>query len=334
VTEPRRLAEFVPHDLPAARIERQWAEVATRVEHERPRSWRWLYASAFALSAMAAVGIAVLVWPSAEETVTSDPIIAGATLEGGEDEVQFELRDGTHIELSAHGRLAVGARDVRSSRMRVERGSARFDVPHREGRSFVVEAKDVEVVVIGTCFSVSVEGEDVRVGVERGIVEVRRAGHPPRRVMAGEEMVLGAEVASAGSVPDVDRPRRPRRPAGEDLWDRATEARRAGRNAEAAEAYSAYVRANPRGRQAALASFELGRLRMDRLDDRAGAMEAFRRAVRLSPSAPFAEDARARIVQAADELGRTAECQRARQSYLDRYPTGVHRAAVERRCPP
>jgi tetratricopeptide (TPR) repeat protein len=336
--EARRLAEYVPHEVAAARIERQWSTVADRVQPRGARRpWAWLFALSTGAAAIAAIAIVYLAWPARTPEPAADPIFASATLEGGEDATRVSLRDGTKIELSAHGRLDMESRDASASRVRVARGRARFDVPHRRGRSFVVRARDVEVVVIGTRFSVAVEGDDVAVAVDRGVVEVRRAGRPPVRLRAGEELRVAREVATA-EVEAEPRPNRPRRPARraseEDLWDRATQARRAGRAEEAADAYAAFVRAHPRGSQAALASFELGRLRMDRLGDVGGAIEAFSRALRLSPSAPFAEDARARLVQANERAGRTGECRRLRAAYLDRYPNGVHRALVERRCPP
>jgi ferric-dicitrate binding protein FerR (iron transport regulator) len=88
------------------------------------------------------------------------------------------LPDGTSLSLSRASTLSVlETSDQGSTRLRVDRGSVRFDVPHREGREFVVEARDVRVVVRGTRFLVEVKesavGSEIQLGVERGRVEVQ-----------------------------------------------------------------------------------------------------------------------------------------------------------------
>jgi transmembrane sensor len=88
-------------------------------------------------------------------------------------------------------------------------------------------------------------------------------------------------------------------------------------------------RSDPR---AALAAFELGRLRMDSLGDPAGASEAFADAIALAPSGPVREDAQARQVQALERLGDTARCVQARDAYLARFPNGIHASSIRGRC--
>jgi transmembrane sensor len=88
-------------------------------------------------------------------------------------------------------------------------------------------------------------------------------------------------------------------------------------------------RSDPR---AALAAFELGRLRMDSLGDPSGASEAFADAIALAPSGPVREDAQARQVQALERLGDTARCAQARDAYLARFPNGIHASSIRGRC--
>jgi transmembrane sensor len=88
-------------------------------------------------------------------------------------------------------------------------------------------------------------------------------------------------------------------------------------------------RGDPR---AALAAFELGRLRLDTLGNPAGAAEALTDAITLAPGASFREDAEARRVQALDASHARAACAAARDAYLARYPKGAHAAVVHARC--
>jgi transmembrane sensor len=88
----------------------------------------------------------------------------------------------------------------------------------------------------------------------------------------------------------------------------------------------------PSDGRAGLAAFELGRLRMDRLGDWPGAVQAFERAVQLAPGSGFREDAMARLVTAYAATGRSSDCVRSRDAYLAAFPAGVHRDAVAKGC--
>ncbi len=117
------------------------------------------------------------------------------------------------------------------------------------------------------------------------------------------------------------------------LFDRANIARRAGQVPEAAALYAELVQRFPRDQTAALAAFELGRIRMDTLSDLRGAVQAFDQALTLDSGRAFAEDALARLALAHDKLGDAASCKRAKERYLKRYPEGVHANVLARRCP-
>lgn len=346
MTRPLREHMTEP-SLDEPRLERQFANIRDRAEAPRAKVVRgpWLVAGGVVLAAAAALGLFLLRAP--ETPPQRAEVFDGAHLESGADEVRVELRDGTRIALDPQSRLELASQGTRRVALAVERGTASFDVPHVEGRSFVVRARDVEVHVVGTRFSVSSldDSDDVVVAVTEGVVEVRRPGAEPRRVSAGEELRIDRaapdapepdDEAAAEAEPEAEpetRSRRPRpRPTPADLWARATEARRAGDPREAADAYEAFLRLAPRDSQAALAAFELGRLRLDRLGDVPGAIEALRRALSTAPNAPFAEDAQARLVDAYARAGRAEACAAARDRYLARYPSGAHRRSVEARC--
>jgi hypothetical protein len=120
--------------------------------------------------------------------------------------------------------------------------------------------------------------------------------------------------------------------AAEELFAQANVSRRAGLVTESAKLYAELVARYPRDHKAALAAFELGRLRMDSLSDVPGAVDALERALKLDARRAFAEDALARLVLAHEALGDRAACTRARARYLARYPEGVHAQHVAARC--
>jgi len=143
---------------------------------------------------------------------------------------------------------------------------------------------------------------------------------PSARVAAGS----GAPAAPGAPVTPVEGPR--------ELLARATEARTGGRPREAAIALDTLRKRYRSDARAGLAAFELGRIRMDALNDPAGAAEAFADAIALAPAAPFREDAEARRVEALDALPDRARCERVRDAYLARYPTGLHARQIATRC--
>ena len=72
---------------------------------------------------------------------------------------------------------------------------------------------------------------------------------------------------------------------------------------------------------------------MDIFGDASGSIEAFRDAIKLSPSAPFREDAEARLVQLYHRQG-DRRCQSAKAQYLEHYPNGAASKVVSRLCAP
>jgi transmembrane sensor len=147
----------------------------------------------------------------------------------------------------------------------------------------------------------------------------------------GEEE--GDEPESTGRVVRRGRGKaHERAEAAEELFKQANVARRAGLVTEAAKLYGELVTHHPRDHKAALAAFELGRLRMDSLSDVPGAVDALERALKLDAHRAFAEDALARLVLAHEALADRAACTRVRARYLARYPEGVHAQHVAARC--
>ncbi|MES1205696.1 MAG: FecR domain-containing protein [Pseudomonadota bacterium] len=128
-----------------------------------------------------------------------------------------------------------------------------------------------------------------------------------------------ARVAASRSRPDSDA---------RELFEMARNQWRAGRIDQAARTYRQLLEAHPRDPRAGLAAFELGRLLMDHLGDRPGAVKALEQAVALAPDAELREDALARLVGASAATQDPDRCASARARYLAEYPSGVHRRTV------
>ena len=117
-----------------------------------------------------------------------------------------------------------------------------------------------------------------------------------------------------------------------DMFARANVARRAGMMAEAAKAYADVIARFPNDdSRAAIAAFELGRIRMDALNDPRGAIQAFNRSLRVR-SAASREDALARLAICHNTLRDKNACRKARQRYRTEYPGGVHATALAALC--
>jgi len=118
-----------------------------------------------------------------------------------------------------------------------------------------------------------------------------------------------------------------------DLFTEANTAIVARRYGLAAQLLETFVEAQASDARAALAAFELGRLRLQHLNDTAGAISAFDLSLALSPSGALAEHASARRVEAFARAADLAACRRARATYEQAYPKGAHRNAIAALCP-
>ncbi len=299
-------------------------------------------------------------------------LLADAKLETGGDTLAVTLGDGSSVKLGSQSALQVSGNRSSSVALALGRGEVTCDVTHREGRKFSVVAGDVEVRVVGTKFSVKTTAGDeprVEVSVLRGVVEVASRRRPGivARVAAGQSWIQTAGnvareaaleppatlqqpdgVASPSNdavTPDSAAPKMeaqnsvsapasaaPAGPSARELFEKAGESRRSGDAAAAAHAYEELLRLHPADGRASLSAFELGRLRMDRLGDPAGAITALERAVALNIGPSFREDALARLVSSYASQGNSGACTRARDRYLSSYPAGVHAGAVATRC--
>lgn len=349
--EPGR---YVQPDVSEARVERLWSSVELRLQARAPRSLRWPWLAG-AVVATAACGLLFVHFQRPEPQPRSATVTA-AKLETAGEGLSVSLVDGSALQLGAHTRIALARNQASAVALRLDSGEVKCDVEHRPERPFTVVAGDVEVRVVGTQFSVKstpeAEGPRVEVSVLRGVVEIRSGREPgsASRVAAGQswmqlprarraepapvaralvEPQSKPEASSSAAPPAAALPAGP---SARELFEKAGERRRAGDAAAAARAYEELLKLHPGDARASLSAFELGRLRMDRLGDPAGASAALERAVALNVGPSFREDALARLVSVYAAQGNFAACGRARDRYLQSYPKGVHGAAVASRC--
>lgn len=324
---------LIEPELDEPRFEEGWSAIEDRLgEPQKGSRAPWV-----AAGLVAAAAAAVILWVGGSGP---SPWV-GTTLATADEAAEVQLPEGSVVDAEPQTeliRLHEGEREVR---LALREGAATFEVVRNPERLFAVEAGDVQVRVVGTIFRVARVGERVQVSVDRGAVDVRR-GDELVRLRAGEQWEGAAEAdgeepeVTAQPVP-IEEPEPPARrarasgPSADELFAAAAEARRSGEAREAARLYGRLVQRFPRGDRAALASFELGRIRIDQLGDPRGAAAAFRKALALG-GGPFAQEARARLVEAYDAAGNRAACQRSREAYLRRHPGGRYAVDVTGAC--
>jgi TolA-binding protein len=357
--EPSR---YVQPELSDARVNRLWGNVSARLEARKGRFWRGIALS----MALSAAAFGAVSFARSQLAGTEHAVLADAKLETAGDTLAVTLDDGSQVSLASRTEVRVRGNQPSAVALQLGRGEVTCDVTHRENRKFTVVAGDVEVRVVGTKFTVKTTPGDnprVEVSVLRGVVEVVSQRRPGivARVAAGQSWIQNPEPSavaahsapgSAAAVAPATQPQAPESaapadvkstgapatsaapagPSARELFEKAGESRRAGDAAAAARAYEELLRLHPSDARASLSAFELGRLRMDRLADRAGAIAALERALASNLGPSFREDALARLVSVYAAQGNYAACGRARDRYLASYPAGVHAAAVTTRC--
>ena len=238
--------------------------------------------------------------------------------------------------------------------VRLDHGSASFDVTKRPGRKFHVEVPPVVVEVVGTQFTVARDEAHARVYVTEGHVAVFGADGQRAELTTGQHGEFPLAVAPvAAPVPEpVEAPAKPdwRPLANRGEFEHAFDAMKRGAvrdepkelllasdvarlsgHPEQARAYlQQLLDRHGRDPRAPLAAFTLGRVLLDELGWPKDAAKAFAKARALEPNGPLAEDALAREVEAWARAGETDEARAAAQGYLARYPNGQRAASVRR----
>lgn len=145
-------------------------------------------AARWAAGALGAVAAALLLFllPSLTVGLRADLTTATAELR------RIELEDGSIVELGPQ--TAVDVRFASDRRLVVLLGGeAFFSVASDRSRPFEVQAAELSVRVTGTAFDVRMQGDSLRVAVERGSVDAgssRPGTSSPVRLGPGDELVL------------------------------------------------------------------------------------------------------------------------------------------------
>ncbi len=308
----------------------------------------------------AALSIACLVWlvrPLRLIGPVPVPSIASANASTVVPSKRIEFPDGSLIDLVGE-RSNVQVRSVSDSRIEVElaEGRARVEVTPKPGRQFSVRAGAVVVDVVGTEFSLNVQGKRTEVSVLAGRV---RVSWPGGEVLLepGAHQTFPLEGTAVSSPPPADSARasdaaerfrahaRARDYArayqllattptvvgngATDLMLAADVARLSGHPADAIPYLERVIREHRGSGQAPLAAFTLGRV-LSGMAETERAMEAFALVSTLSPRSPLAEDALARQTEMAYRGGDRVAARRLAEQYLALYPSGRRRAAVAR----
>jgi hypothetical protein len=148
-------------------------------------------------------GSAVVLGAQGPKPVDAE-LAAGDRIEAGSAGARLELGSMTEVALTQRAVLAVAEIEASAQRLVLSHGHASFEVdPDRKGR-VIVDTPDAQISVVGTYFHVDAEREPsgswTSVRVERGLVEVRSAGHsvllhPGESWSSRHELALGRNQA-------------------------------------------------------------------------------------------------------------------------------------------
>ncbi|HEX2874859.1 MAG TPA: FecR domain-containing protein [Polyangiaceae bacterium] len=306
------------------------------------------------VSAALAVAAGFWLWSPKSADLSGAAAVASAVATPSDRD--FTLPDGSQVRLLGVGsKVEVLEQTAALVRTALGAGSARFDVRHDPARVFEVESGDVKVRVLGTAFSVALEGGLTRVAVERGAVRVQWTGgqaflsagqagvYPPPAAAAankapaeplsdlagnvGEEAASWRKLANRGAYNDAYKALGPSasksvRDEPADLMLAADVARLSRHPGEATRFLARVSDGFPRDKRAPLAAFTLGRVLLEDLGQPGRAADAFRRAHQLAPKGPLAADALAREVDAAQRAGQVDRARQVAARYIELYPEG------------
>lgn len=175
--EPSRMADYQAlksahrqsRDLKSA-LTAEIAAIPRKPAVKRRPSWTVIAAPAVALAGVAA--IAITIWPSLLPFGPVDPMSGAMIYQTTVGEVRdVRLADGSTVTLDTGSVVQIALhRDTRQ--VTVERGQAYFQVSHDPDRPFRVNLADRTVVVTGTRFVTSLDGDVARVTLLEGAVNL------------------------------------------------------------------------------------------------------------------------------------------------------------------
>jgi hypothetical protein len=306
--------------------------------------------------AVAMTAMAVLVRqvsrPAPVAVVASPPPApSGTAAEARSELAGVVLADGTRVTFLEAGTDLVQSGGA-GRQATIVRGVARFDVVHNAATPFRVIAGSVVIEDLGTVFTVrQSESGTTTVSVQSGSVSVRQADHEqvlgagasvvfdrsapppaptPSTALAPKQTASWQKLARAG---DYDRAYAlievsAVRDDAEELLLAADAARLSNHPDRAVPLLRRFLDRFSTDSRASLATFTLGRILLDDLDQPGDAARVF--ATAYAAGGPLAEDALVREVEGWSRAGDTAASRRAADQYAAAYPAGRRAAYVRR----
>jgi hypothetical protein len=267
---------------------------------------RW---AAVALAAAAAVQLAVGATYLLRHEPAAEPL-ASTRFESGAQASDALIGD-VSVQLEPETALWVVESATRSSLVVLERGTARFSVPHRRERpAFVVQAGDARVEVVGTRFRVQRVGGSAEVETYEGVVRVIAAGRA-LQLARGQRWSGAAPAAPAASSAPAPAP-----------TTTAAVAEAATEQLAASEPEVTPTRADGTARSGQRARFEHATAL-----EASAPREALRAYRTLSEErGPWAQNALYALARLELELGRRARARTLLQRYLEQHPEGANAA--------
>jgi ferric-dicitrate binding protein FerR (iron transport regulator) len=153
------------------------------------------------LAAAAAVAVLVATWWWLQPSNAAQAVQLAAT----EQALNDTLSDGTVVALNRQSGLTATF-SGRERRVKM-RGEAYFDVAHDASKPFVIEARELEIRVLGTAFNVDNLSDDntVRVQVTRGKVQLR-SGSQQVLLTAGQQATFDRRTGQISAISTLDNP--------------------------------------------------------------------------------------------------------------------------------
>lgn len=113
----------------------------------------------------------------------------------------FQLTDGSRVRLDTDSRLRVRMSDGRRSVELIE-GQAMFEVAHDPARPFVVSTTDASITAVGTVFEVRRIGEETKVVLLAGAIDVDKAGteSAPERLQPNQQSAISRGASRVTTV--------------------------------------------------------------------------------------------------------------------------------------
>jgi hypothetical protein len=296
--------------------------------------------------------------PAGKDSDAATPVVPVSTPKGGAPATvrtaagqtrRFALRGGTVTRLAPSSVMTVTPQGDGTDRPTVEKGEVAFSVPHQApGRNFSVAAGPYRIVVMGTKFRLHVEGTNVAVAVDEGVVEVWRKRRMARLTSGdswsspsdrggatadgpatgpAEPQVAAPSPVPAPAAPPMVAPAAPP-PVAVDPMQEARAALAAGEPHRALEAYRAAIaRGGPIGENA---GYEIGRVMRDRLQQPADAIAAWKRYRSAHPNGLLRVETDVSIIETLVASGDSSGALSEATDFLKHHAESERRAEIAR----